>query len=48
MLIMDYSTACVVDNQKRVRGVMSIEMIQKTIAESNASMEEDGQEGGGG
>lgn len=48
MLIMDYTTACVVDNQKRVRGVMSIEMIQKTIAESNASIEEDDQEGGGG
>lgn len=34
MLMMDYSTACCVDRQNRVRGFLSTEMIQKTIAES--------------
>ncbi len=48
MLIMDYTTACVVDNQKRVRGVVSIEMIQRKIAESNINGEEDKREGASG
>jgi osmoprotectant transport system ATP-binding protein len=48
MLIMDYTTACVVDNQKRVHGVVSIEMIQKKIAESNINGNDDDQEESGG
>jgi osmoprotectant transport system ATP-binding protein len=48
MLIMDYSTACVVDQKKRVQGLVSVEMIQKKIAEGNTSEAEDSQEGGGG
>jgi osmoprotectant transport system ATP-binding protein len=48
MLIMDYTTACVVDNQKRVHGVVSIEMIQKKMAESNINGNDDDQEESGG
>jgi osmoprotectant transport system ATP-binding protein len=48
MLILDYSTACVVDPKKRVQGLVSVAMIQKTIAEGNTNEAEEGQEGGGG
>jgi len=37
MLAMDYNTVCIVDNHNRVQGMLSIEMIQKKIAESNVN-----------
>jgi osmoprotectant transport system ATP-binding protein len=39
MLMVDYATACVVDSQNRVRGVINTEMIQRAVAESNAQMD---------
>jgi osmoprotectant transport system ATP-binding protein len=48
MLIMDYSTACVVNQKKVVQGLVSVEMIQKTIAEGNIAEDEDSREGNGG
>lgn len=44
MLTMDYSTVCCVDRQNRVRGLLSTEMIQKTIAESKAGGNDDDEE----
>jgi osmoprotectant transport system ATP-binding protein len=48
MLMMDYTTVCIVDNRNKVRGLLTVDMIQKKIAESNISKEEDDQDGGGG
>jgi osmoprotectant transport system ATP-binding protein len=45
MLMMDYSTACCVDRQNRVRGLLSTEMIQKTIAESKTGERDEDEEG---
>ncbi len=41
MLMMDYSSVCIVDSKNRVHGVVSIEMIQKTISESKFNGDDD-------
>lgn len=44
MLMMDYRSVCIVDNRNRVHGLVSIEMIQKAIAESNTNGDDDEQQ----
>jgi osmoprotectant transport system ATP-binding protein len=42
MLVLDYSHVCVVDSQLRVCGLLTTEMIQKTISDSKISGDEEG------
>lgn len=41
MLVLDYSHVCVVDSQLRVCGLLTTEMIQKTISDSKTSSDEE-------
>ena len=41
MLMMDYSSVCICDNKNRVHGQISIDLIQKTIAESKIDGDDD-------
>lgn len=44
MLMMDYPNVCIVDTHNRVHGLVSIEMIQKNIAESKINGDENNQD----
>jgi hypothetical protein len=37
MLMVDYSTICVVDNRNRVRGTVNTAMIQEALMETHSS-----------
>lgn len=41
MLVVDYTSVCVVDDQERVRGLIDNQMIQEAVAESIAVVEEE-------
>jgi osmoprotectant transport system ATP-binding protein len=41
MLMLDLTRVCIIDGKNRVHGLVSIEMIQKTIAESNMDDDDD-------